>query len=68
MSLIRFYYLVMQRHQVRYDFGLKGLQLKHPPPYTTCVQHLPSGAWLLPSVTGDWLCASFYKPQAPVSI
>ena len=47
----------VQRHQVKYSFGLSGFQAEHPPPYTTCVQQLPGGAWLLPSVDGDWLCA-----------
>ena len=42
----------VQRHQVKYSFGLGGFQAEHPPPYTTCVQQLPGGAWLLPSVGG----------------
>ena len=43
---------------MKYSFGLAGFQAEHPPPYTTCVQQLPgSGAWLLPSVGGDWLSA-----------
>ena len=34
------------------------LQIELPPRYTTCVQHLPNNAWLLPSGDfGVWLCA-----------
>ena len=42
---------------MKYSFGLGGFQAEYPPPYTTCVQYLPGGAWLLPSVAGDWLSA-----------
>ncbi|PSC70853.1 pentatricopeptide repeat [Micractinium conductrix] len=46
-----------QRHQVKYHFGLGGLELDYPAPYTTCVQELACGSWVFPGADGSWLCA-----------
>lgn len=48
-----------QKHQLRYKFSgfPNKLSFEYPAPYTTCVQQLESGAWMLPSVDGHWVCA-----------
>lgn len=48
-----------QRHQLRYKFSGSPTKLcfEYPAPYTTCVQQLESGAWMLPGSDGRWLCA-----------
>jgi proteinaceous RNase P len=46
-----------QRHQLRYHFAPTGLELHYPAPFTTCTQHLDSGAWVFPGADGSWLCA-----------
>ncbi|GAB4817091.1 hypothetical protein N2152v2_004137 [Parachlorella kessleri] len=46
-----------QRHQLKYRFGVGGLQFEYPPPFTTCVQELDCGSWVFPAEEGPWLCA-----------
>eukprot|EP01024_Parvocaulis_polyphysoides_P032742 TRINITY_DN29276_c0_g2_i2.p1 TRINITY_DN29276_c0_g2~~TRINITY_DN29276_c0_g2_i2.p1 ORF type:complete len:358 (+),score=30.00 TRINITY_DN29276_c0_g2_i2:81-1154(+) len=56
------------RHQIRYLFNwFKGdttIKFEHPPDYTTCVQELSDGTWMLPtSQKRVWKCVKPVKDQ-----
>ena len=45
----------MQGHFSQDEEG--KLSIEMPPEFTSCIQHLPNNAWLLPSGNlGTWLC------------
>eukprot|EP00877_Chromochloris_zofingiensis_P005574 jgi/Chrzof1/15017/Cz09g24040.t1 len=58
----------MDRHIARYGYqwqygtGAKLPHLQYPMPYTTCVQQLETGAWMIPSAErSTWLCVRAVK-------
>lgn len=62
----KFFMKWKQRHQLKYKFGVGGLQFEYPAPFTTCVQELACGSWVFPAAEGPWLCAR-RVPPLPVS-
>jgi proteinaceous RNase P len=70
----KYFYKWKERHLMRYMFkwpehsSEPQLVCTYPPPYTTCLQRVSSGAWLLP-IAGEtqWLRIRPVPKQAAVS-
>lgn len=54
----RFFLRWKAHHQCRYSvgYGAPEATLVEPPAFTTCVQQLPGGVWMLPHSPARWLC------------